>query len=178
MEGQDAVELWGAYGSWSGKNAEDFQDGYALGSSYVADLGLPLDVGIETLFARFDADQMTDVVSEFQAAVVLRRWLLGQEAAIRPYLGSRLGYTRLSADFEDLQFEQNGVMGSLVLGVVFPTGRRLSPFVSVEAAEHRYEDTSIFLEGLEIPQSGGRGWRFFFKAGVTFGSGWERRNRY
>jgi len=59
--GQDAVDLWGAWGEWSGKNAETFQGGYALGAGYVADVGLPFDLGLDVLFARFDADQLAQM---------------------------------------------------------------------------------------------------------------------
>jgi len=176
-EAQDSVELWWAKGEWSGKNARDFEGGYALGMSYVADVGLPADLGIDVLFARFGADQVTDVVDEFQASAVLRRWLLGRKSRIRPFLGARGGYTRLAADYDEFQFEQNGIFLGPVLGIVIPTGRTLSPMLSVEAFRVRYSDTSAFLEGVELPQSGGYGWRFFVRLGVTFGSGWERRGR-
>ncbi|MGW8265478.1 MAG: hypothetical protein ACWGSQ_03870 [Longimicrobiales bacterium] len=174
---QDAVELWGAWGEWSGKNAESFKGGYALGAGYLADVGLPVDLGIDVLFARMDADQLTKVVDEFQASAVLRRWILGGGSLLRPYLGARVGYTRLSADYEDLKFEQNGVFAGPVLGIVLPSGKTLSPTLSLEALRVRYSDTSLFLEDLEVPQSGGYGWRFFVRLGVTFGSGWERRGR-
>jgi hypothetical protein len=174
---QDAVDLWGAWGEWSGKNAESFQGGYALGASYVADVGLPVDLGIDVLFARFDADQLAQVVDEFEVSAVARRWLLGRGSQVRPFLGARLGYTRLSADYADLKFEQNGAFAGPVLGIAIPTGRTLSPMLSVEALRVRYQDTSIFLEDVELPQSGGYGWRFFVRLGVTFGSGWERRGR-
>lgn len=174
---QDAVYLWGAWGDWSGKNAESFRAGYALGAAYVADVGLPVDLGIDVLFARMDADQLTRVVDEFQASAVLRRWLLGGGSLLRPYLGARVGYTRLSADYEELKFEQNGVFVGPALGVVLPTGKTLSPTLSVEALRVRYQDTSLFLEDVELPQSGGYAWRFFVRLGVTFGSGWERRSR-
>jgi len=108
---------------------------------------------------------------------VLRRWLSGGGSPLRPFLGARVGYTRLSADYEDLQFEQNGAFLGPVLGIAFPTGKTLSPMLSVEALRVRYQDTSLFLEDLELPQSGGYGWRFFVRLGVTFGSGWERRSR-
>lgn len=174
---QDSVDLWGAAGEWSGKNAEDFAGGYALGMSYVADVGMPVDLGVDLLFARFDAAQASDRVDEFQASVVFRRWILGRGSRIRPFLGARGGYTRLAADLAEYQFEQNGVFLGPVLGIVIPTGKTLSPMLSVEAFRVRYSDTSLFLEGLELPQSGGYGWRFFVRLGVTFGSGWERRGR-
>ena len=174
---QDAVDLCGGWGDWSGKNAEDFSGGYALGAAYVVDVGILIDLGVDVLFARMDADQVAEIVDEFQASAVLRRWILGGESPLRPYLGARVGYTRLSADLEDLQFEQNGVFAGPLLGIVIPTGKTLSPMVSVEALRVRFQDTSLFLEDLELPQSGGYGWRFFVRVGVTFGSGWERRDR-
>ena len=177
LAAQDAVDLWGAWGSWAGENAEDFQDGYALGASYVADIGKPVDVGLDILFARFDADQATDVVDELEISAVLKRWILGRQGPFRPFLGARVGYTRLAADLEEFRFEQNGALGGLTLGFVLPSGRTLSPTFSLEALRVRYSDTTLFLEGLEIPQSGGWGWRFFIKGGVTFGSGWKRRPR-
>ncbi len=177
VSAQDSVDLWGAWGEWSGKNARTFAGGYALGMSYVADVGWPADLGVDVLFARLDADQLARVVDEFEASVVLRRWVLGRGARIRPFLGARGGYTRLSADLEDLKFEQNGVVGGPVLGFVFPTGKTLSPMVSFEALRIHYQDTSLFLEGVKLPQSGGSAWRFFARVGITFGSGWERRGR-
>jgi len=174
---QDAVDLWGAWGDWAGKNAESFKAGYALGAGYVADVGLPVDLGIDLQFARFDADQLSQIVDEFEAAAVARRWLLGRRSPVRPFLGARAGYTRLSADYADLQFEQNGAFIGPVLGIALPTGKTLSPMLSVEALRLKYADTSIFLEDVELPQSGGYGWRFFVRLGVTFGSGWERRGR-
>lgn len=174
---QDAVELWGAWGEWAGKNAESFKGGYALGAAYVADVGFFFDLGIDVQFARFDADQLSQVVDEFEASAVARRWLLGRRSPVRPFLGARAGYTRLSADYADLQFEQNGGFIGPVLGIVLPTGKTLSPMLSVEALRLKYQDTSIFLEDVELPQSGGYGWRFFVRLGVTFGSGWERRGR-
>ena len=174
---QDSVDLFGGWGEWSGKNAKDFAGGYALGMSYVADVGFPVDLGIDLLFARFDADQLSEVVDEFQASAVLRRWVLDRSSRVRPFLGARVGYTRLSADYEELQFEQNGAFIGPLLGFAFPTGKTLSPMLSVEAFRVRYGDTTLFLEDLELPQSGGYGWRFFVRLGVTFGSGWERRGR-
>lgn len=174
---QDAVDLWGAWGSWAGKNAESFKDGYALGASYVADIGQPVDLGFDILFARFEADQIIDTIDEIEVSALFRRWVLGRNGPVKPFLAARVGYTRLAADLEDLQFEQNGAMGGLVLGFVFPTGRTLSPLFSVEALRLHYWDTSLFLEDLEVPQSGGWGWRFFIRGGVTFGSGWKRRPR-
>lgn len=174
---QDAVDLWGAWGSWAGKNARTFHDGYALGASYVADVGRPVDLGIDIGFARFGTDQVVDMVDELEVTAVLRRWVWGRESAFRPFLGARLGYTRLSADLADLRFEQNGAIGGLVLGFVLPTDRTLSPMFSVEALRLRYNDTTAFLEDIEVPQTGGWGWRFFVRGGVTFGSGWKRRPR-
>lgn len=174
---QDSVDLWGAWGDWSGENAATFAGGYALGMSYVADVGWPADLGVDVLFARFDADQLSRVVDEFEASVVLRRWMLGRGARVRPFVGARGGYTRLSADLEDLKFEQNGAVGGPILGFVFPTGKTLSPMISMEALRIHYQDTSLFLEGVKLPQSGGSAWRFFVRVGVTFGSGWERRGR-
>jgi hypothetical protein len=174
---QDAVDFWGAWGSWSGKNAESFRNGYALGASYVADIGQPLDLGLDILFARFDADQLAEVVDEFEVSAVFRRWILGRDGPVQPFLGARVGYTRLAADLADLKFEQNGALGGLVLGFVFPTGRTLSPMLSVEALRLHYGDTTLYLEDLELPQSGGWGWRYFIRGGITFGSGWKRRPR-
>jgi hypothetical protein len=176
---QDAVDLFGGWGEWSGKNAEEFKGGYALGAAYIADLGLPLDLGVDVVFARTDTDgdQLTEIVDEFQAAAVLRRWIFSGGGALRPYLGARVGFTRLSADLEDLQFEQNGAFIGPQFGIVFPTGKTLSPLISVEALRVRYQDTTLFLEDLEIPQSGGYGWRFFVRVGVTFGSGRDQRRR-
>ncbi|MEJ2504221.1 MAG: hypothetical protein P8177_13070, partial [Gemmatimonadota bacterium] len=76
---QDAVELWGAWGAWSGSdgNAEGFEPGYALGASYVADVGVPVDIGVDVVFARFDYTPVDWVIDEFQASLVLRRWVLG-----------------------------------------------------------------------------------------------------
>jgi len=177
LAAQDAVDIWGAWGSWAGKNAEDFKNGYALGASYVADIGRPLDLGLDVLFARFDADQLAETVDELEVSAIFRRWVFGHRGPVRPYLGARVGYTRLGADLEDLRFEQNGALGGLVLGFVLPTGRTLSPMLALEAMRVRYGDTSLFLEGVELPQSGGWGWRFFIRGGVTFGSGWKRRPR-
>ena len=174
---QDAVDLWGAWGSWAGKITESFGNGYALGASYVADIGQPVDLGFDILFARFDADQVVETVDEIEASAIFRRWVLGRSGPVRPFLAARVGYTRLAADLEELQFEQNGALGGLVLGFVFPTDRTLSPILSFEALRVHYWDTSLFLEDLELPQSGGWGWRFFIKGGVTFGSGWKRRPR-
>lgn len=173
---QDAADLFGGWGGWSGKNAETFKGGYALGAAYIADFGLPLDLGVDVLFARMDADQLTETVDEFQASAVLRRWILGGGGAIRPYLGARVGYTRLSADLADLKFEQNGAFAGPQLGLVFPTGKTLSPLLSVEALRVRYQDTTLFLEDLELPQSGGYGWRYFVRVGVTFESGRDLPN--
>jgi len=136
-----------------------------------------MDLGLDVLFARFDAEQLTKIVDEFEASVVLRRWLPGGGAPVRPYLGARAGYTRLSADYETLQLEQNGGMAGLTLGAVLPTGKTLAPTVALEAMRIWYADTNIFLEGENIPQTGGSAWRLFFRVGVTFGSGWERRGR-
>ena len=177
LAGQDAVDLWGAWGGWSGENAESFKKGYALGASYLADIGKPADLGLDILFARFDADQLTETVDELQVSLVLRRWILGRRGPFQPFVGARAGYTRLAADVESLRFEQNGALGGLVLGFVLPTGRTLSPMFALEALRHRYEDTSLFLEGVELPQSGGSAWRFFLRGGLTFGSGWKRRPR-
>ncbi len=103
VEAQDSVDLWGAKGEWAGRNADDFAGGYALGMSYVADIGLPVDLGADLLFARFDADQASDLVDEFQFSAVFRRWLLGRNSRVRPFLGARAGYSRLAADLAEYQ---------------------------------------------------------------------------
>ncbi len=176
---QDQVELWGAWAWWSGKDVETLKPGTALGAAYLADIRWWLDIGGDIGFGRFedkvDADR-TERIDEFQVSAAVRRWV-GKRAHVQSFVGARLGYTRLSLDLPDVRLEKNGVLAGPVVGIVVPTGNRLSPTISFEALRQSYSDTRIFLEGQDIPDSGGSSWRFQLKAGLTFGSGWKRKTR-
>ena len=176
---QDQVELWGSWASWSGRDAEAMKSGLALGASYIADIRWWLDVGGDIGFGRFgfqvDPDRTEDL-AEFQTSAVVRRWL-SKRARVQPFLGARLGYTRLSIDLTDVRLEQNGVLAGPLVGIVIPTGNRLSPTISFEALHQNYSDARVFLDGQQIPETNASSWRFVVKAGVTFGSGWKRKSR-
>ena len=179
LRAQDQVELWGSWASWSGKDVEHMKPGTTLGAAYIADIRWWLDVGGDIGFGRFgyqvNPDRKEDL-AEFQVSTVFRRWL-SKRARVQPFLGARLGYTRLSIDLTDVRLEQNGVLVGPLAGIVIPTGNRLSPTISFEALRQGYGDTRVFLEGQEIPETGTSSWRFVVKAGLTFGSGWKRKSR-
>ena len=153
--------------------------GPTLGASYIADIRWWLDVGGDIGFGRFgyqlNPDRKEDL-AEFQVSTVFRRWL-SKRARVQPFVGARVGYTRLSIDLTDVRLEQNGLLAGPLVGIVIPTGNRLSPTISFEALHQSYTDARVFLEGQEIPETGTSSWRFVVKAGLTFGSGWKRKSR-
>ena len=176
---QDQVEMWGSWASWSGKDGHGIKPGAALGASYLADIRWALDIGGDIGFGRFGYEvspDRTEDLDEFQVSAVVRRWL-SKRSRVQPFVGARLGYTRLSIDVTDVRLEQNGAMGGPLVGIVIPTGNRLSPTISFEALRQGYSDARIFLEGEDVPETGGSSWRFVVKAGLTFGSGWKRKTR-
>jgi opacity protein-like surface antigen len=168
------VEIWGGVAAWSGENAKGFEPGAGTGSSFFFDVGWPIQLGGDLAFNRFETDQSVGKVDEFSGAAAARYRFL-QDGAVIPFLGIRAGYTRLSADLADFRFEQNGGLVGGSTGVEIPLRGRIMLALTGEALYYHYADTKIFLEDEEIPSSGGGGWRYWGRIGLSWrwGPSWE-----
>ena len=163
----NTIEVWGGAAGWSGDNATGFKTGAGTGSTFLFDVGWPLQVGGDLAFNRFETDQILGKVDEFSGSVVLRYRILPERALV-PFVGMRAGYTRLSANLESLRFEQNGGLVGGSAGIEIPLRGRLMFSATGEALYHHYSDTKFFLEDEVIPTSGGGAWRYWGRAGIVW----------
>ena len=163
----NTVEFWGGLAEWSGENASGFERGPSTGGTFLFQIGMPVQLGLDLAFARMDSDQLVGEVDEFSASGAAR-YRLRLLDAVRPFLGVRGGYTRLSADYSDLRFEQNGVLAGGNLGLEIPMGSRVMLVGTAEAMYYSYWDTTIFLEDESLPSTGGTAWRYWGRLGLSF----------
>jgi hypothetical protein len=163
----NTAEFWGGVAGWSGEDARGFETGPSTGATFLFHIGMPVEVGLDIAFARMDSDQFVGEVDEFSASAEVR-YRLAFIPVIRPFLGARGGYTRLSADYADLEFEQNGSMIGGNAGLEVPVGSRVMFVVTGEAMYYSYHDTTIFLEDIPIPSTGGSAWRYWGRLGLSF----------
>ena len=161
------VEFWGGYAGWSGGDAEDFTDGPATGATFLFHVGLPVQIGVDLGFARLETGQIFEQVYEFSASFAARYRIMGIRR-VRPFLGMRAGYTRLSADFSIFRFEQNGSLVGGSAGFEIPAGARVMLILTGEAMYQNYRDAMIFLYDIDIPSSGGNAWRWWSRLGLAF----------
>jgi len=161
------AEFWAGLAGWSGEKARSFSTGPATGATFLFHVGLPVQLGLDLGFARMDTDQVVGEVDEFTGsfAARLRAPFL---IRFRPFLGMRAGYTRLSADLETLRFEQNGGFVGGNLGVEVPLGSRVLLTGTGEALYYGYRDTTLFLEDIPVPSTGGNAWRYAARLGLSF----------
>ncbi len=163
----NTVEFWGGLAGWSGENASEFETGPSTGGTFLFQVGIPVQLGLDVAFARMDTEQIVGEVDEFSASGAARyRIALLEE--VRPFLGIRCGYTRLSADYWELRFEQNGVLAGGNLGLEIPLGSRLMLVGTAEALYYSYWDTTVFLEDIPVPSTGGTAWRYWGRLGLSF----------
>jgi len=163
----NTVEFWGGVAGWSGENAQGFENGPSTGATFLFHVGIPVQVGLDIAFARMDSDQIVGEVDEFSASAAAR-YRLTLIPGFRPFLGLRGGYTRLSADYSDFRFEQNGSMIGGNAGLEIPLGSRVMLVATAEAMHYTYRDTTIFLEDIPIPSTGGSAWRYWGRLGLAF----------
>jgi hypothetical protein len=161
------IEIWGGAASWSGENAEGFDVGAGTGATFLFDVGWPVQIGGDLAFSRFETDQILDKADEFSGSLALSYRILPERAVV-PFLGMRVGYTRLSARYETLRFEQNGGLFGGATGIEVPLRGRLMLSATAEALYHHYADAKIFLEDEEIPASGGGAWRYWGRVGIEW----------
>jgi hypothetical protein len=163
----NTVEFWGGMAGWSGENASAFETGPSTGATFLFHVGIPVQLGFDIAFARMDSDQFVGEVDEFSASAAVR-YRMTFVPLVRPFLGARGGYTRLSADYSDLRFEQNGSMIGGNAGLELPMGSRVMLVVTGEAMHYSYHDTTVFLEDIPIPSTGGNAWRYWGRLGLSF----------
>lgn len=161
------VEIFGGVAGWSGENADGFEAGAGTGSTFLFDVGWPVQIGGDLAFNRFESDQALGKIDEFSGSFALRYRFLPDRAVI-PFLGGRTGYTRLSANLEDFRFEQNGFLIGGGGGLEIPLGGRIMLAATGEALYYHYGDAKIFLEDVVIPSSGGGAWRFWGRLGLSW----------
>jgi hypothetical protein len=161
------VEFWGGLADWSGEQAEGFERGPATGATFLFHVGIPVEIGLEAAFARMDTDQIVGEVYEFSFAPVIR-YRLPFFSRFRPFVGMQAGYTRLSADYEALRFEQNGGLVGGSAGLEIPMGARVMLAGTVGLLYYGYRDTTIFLSGDPVPATGGNAWRYWGRVGLSF----------
>lgn len=161
------IEIWGGAASWSGENAEDFDAGAGTGATFLFDVGWPIQIGGDLAFSRFETDQILGKADEFSGSLAMSYRILPDRAVV-PFLGMRAGYTRLSARYETLRFEQNGVLVGGATGVEIPLRGRLMLSATAEALYHHYSDAKIFLEDDVVPSSGGGAWRYWGRLGIEW----------
>jgi len=163
----NTVEFWGGAAGWSGENAEGFEIGAGTGSTFLFNVGWPIQIGGDLAFVRFETDQAVGKVDEFSASAATRYRVTASQRVF-PFLGARAGYTRLSADYSDFRFEQNGALVGGGGGLEVPFRGRVMLTGMVEALYYHYGDTKIFLEDVEIPSTGGGAWRYWGRLGLSF----------
>lgn len=163
----NTIEFWGGAAGWSGENAEGFETGGGTGSTFLFDVGWPVQVGGDLGFVRFKTDQVVGKVDEFSGSAAIRYRITASRSLI-PFLGARAGYTRLSADLENFRFEQNGALVGGSGGLEIPLRGRAMLVGTLEALYYHYGDTEIFLEDVSIPSTGGGAWRYWGRLGISF----------
>jgi len=163
----NTVEIWGGVASWSGEDAEGFEPGPGTGATLLFHIGLPVQFGFEAAFARMDTDQFIDEVDEVAISGVIRYRFL-KAPLIAPFLGVQAGYTRLSADYSDLKFEQNGWFAGGHAGFEVPLRSRVMLAFTGGMYYYGYSDTTIFLEDVPLPSTGGNAWRYWGRLGLSF----------
>jgi hypothetical protein len=161
------IEIWGGAASWSGENAEGFDVGAGTGATFLFDVGWPVQIGGDLAFSRFETGQILGKADEFSGSLALSYRILPDRAVV-PFLGMRAGYTRLSARYETVRFEQNGGLVGGATGVEIPLRGRLMLSATAEALYHHYADAKIFLEDEVLPASGGGAWRYWGRIGIEW----------
>lgn len=161
------VEFWGGVAWWSGENAEGFATGPATGATFLFHVGIPVELGVDVAFARMDSDQIVGEVDEFSVSPTVR-YRLRFSSRIRPFVGIQAGYTRLSADYEILRFEQNGSLVGGNAGVEIPLGARVMLTGTMGLLYYEYRDTTVFLYDVPVPSTGGNAWRYWGRLGLSF----------
>ncbi len=161
------VEFWGGTAGWSGEDANGFSTGPATGATLLFHIGIPVQVGLDLGFARMDSDQLVQEVDEFYACMAAR-YRLGFVPYVRPFLGIHGGYTRLSAEYEILRFEQNGWLTGASAGFEVPMGSRVMLFGAGTISYYGYRDTTIFLYDVPLESTGGNAWRYGLRLGLSF----------
>ncbi len=163
----NTVEFWGGLAGWSGDDAHDFDTGPATGATFLFHVGIPVEVGLDVAFARMDSYELGVEVDEFSASAAAR-YRFTFLPVFRPFVGLKGGYTRLSADYADLRFEQNGGLAGGNAGLEIPMGSRVMLVATGEAMYYSYGDTTVFLEDIALPSTGGHAWRYVGRMGFSF----------
>lgn len=163
----NTVEFWGGMAGWSGEKAEGFSTGPATGAVFLFSVGIPVHVGLDVGFARMDSDQIVGEVDEFTLSMAARYRFMST-GNVRAFLGAQAGYTRLSADYSEFRFEQNGWLVGGNAGVELPMGARVMLAGTGGASYYGYGDTTIFLNDVSFASSGGNAWRYWFRLGLSF----------
>ncbi len=167
QERPNTVEFWGGMAGWSGEKAEGFSEGPATGATFLFDIGVPVQLGLDAAFARMDSDQSVGEVDEFALSLVARYRFMAVPR-VGAFVGVLAGYTRLSADYETLRFEQNGGLVGGNAGFEIPLGSRIMLVGTGVACYYGYGDTTVFLYDMPIQSSGGNAWRYSFRLGLSF----------
>jgi hypothetical protein len=158
------IEVWGGGAVWE-KSTEDGAGGPATGATALFHVGLPVQLGFDLAFARYDPGSAD--IEEFTASIAVR-YRFPFLHSFRPFVGTRTGYTRLSAELLGLRLEQNGALIGGSAGFEIPMGSRVMLTATGEAMYQGYKDAELFLGDYTFESSAGNAWRYWARLGLTF----------
>jgi hypothetical protein len=164
----NTLEIWVGANTWSGEEAEDFDWGWATGTTFLFDVGWPIQFGGDLSFSQFGGPEILPEIDEFTGSVALR-YRFQPSPSIFPFLSARAGYTRLSAEFEPYRLEQNGALVGGGAGLEVPLSGQIMLALSTEALYQRYGAARVFQDDIDLPtDDGGGAWRYWARLGLSW----------